>query len=148
VSWQDAGMDDELAQAIADGYERWSVTGDDSVISLFSPDFLDNVSGRRGLAIFGVVARWLEESFADRRVEHHATMSDGDRVMVWYTAHGRHIGNGFPRLRGCPVTGAQVSWPQLHVFRVEDGKVAEHWAVRDDFAMIEQITAAGGSAGN
>jgi predicted SnoaL-like aldol condensation-catalyzing enzyme len=31
------------------------------------------------------------------------------------------------------------------VFRVEDGKVAEHWAVRDDFAMIEQIrTAAGG----
>lgn len=66
-------------------------------------------------------------------------MSDGDRVMVWYTQHGRHIGDGFPRLRGCTVTGAQVAWSQLHVFRVQDGKVVEHWAVRDDYGMLEQI---------
>jgi hypothetical protein len=23
-------------------------------------------------------------------------MSDGDRVMLWLTLHGTHIGNGFP----------------------------------------------------
>lgn len=133
-------MDENLAQRIAEGYERWSATGDQSVMELFAPDFFDNVSGQHGLRIFDVVGRWLEESFADRRVEHHATMSDADRVMVWYTAHGRHIGNAFPRLAGCVVTDAQVSWPQLHVFRVGDGLVVEHWAVRDDFAMLEQIS--------
>src|SRR3954452_16731660 len=90
--------------------------------------------------IFDVVGRWLDESFADRRIDHHATMVDGDRVMVWYTQYGRHIGNGFPRMRGHAVTGAQVSWPQLHVFRVQDGKVVEHWAIRDDYAMIEQLS--------
>src|SRR4051794_39112390 len=41
------GMDRELAQAIADGYERWGATGDASVMDLFSPDFYDNVSGQR-----------------------------------------------------------------------------------------------------
>lgn len=134
-----AGMDGHLADAIADGYERWSASGDRSVMALFSTDFDDNVSGRRGLGIFDVVERWLQESFANRWVEHHATMFDGDRVMVWYTAHGRHVGDGFPRLAGCAVTGAEVAWPQVHMFRVEDGLVVEHWAVRDDFGMLEQI---------
>ena len=132
-------VDAEIAQGIADAYERWSVSGDPSVKAVFAPDFLDHVSGRRGLGIFEVVGRWLEESFADRRVEHHATMHEGDRVMVWYTMRGRHIGNGFPRLAGSTVSGAQVSWPQLHVFRVEDERVVEHWAVRDDYALLEQI---------
>ena len=136
------GMDWDLAHAIADGYERWSSTGDQSVTALFSPDFYDNVSGQRGLAIFDVVWRWIEESYADRRVEHHATMFDEDRVMVWFTQHGRHVGNGFPRLRGCPITGAQVANAQLHVFRVQDGRVVEHWAVRDDYGMLEQINQA------
>lgn len=137
-------MDRELAQAIADGYERWAATGDPSVKALFSPDFYDNVSGQRGLVIFDVIGRALDESFADRRIDHHATMFDDDRVMIWYTLYGRHIGNGFPRMRDCAVRGAEVAWPQLHVFRVHDGKVIEHWAIRDDYAMLEQLNRPGG----
>jgi hypothetical protein len=38
-----------------------------------------------------------------------------------------------------PVTGADVAWPQVHVFRV-DRLVVEHWAVRDDFGMLESIS--------
>lgn len=132
-------MDDELARAIADGYERWTTSGNRSVLRHFATDFLDNVSGQRGLQIFDIVERWLNESFADRTVEHHATMFDIDRVMVWYTAYGRHVGNGFPRMAGLPVTNAVVAWPQLHVFRTEGDVVVEHWAVRDDFAMLEHL---------
>jgi hypothetical protein len=135
-------MDPELAHAIADGYERWTVLGDRGVMELFSSDFHDNVSGRRGLGIFEVVESWLDASFADRRVEHHSTMFEGDRVMVWYTVHGRHIGNAFRRMANCQISGADIAWPQLHVFRVEDGLVVEHWAVRDDYGMLEQIRTA------
>ncbi len=132
-------MDQQLADTVAAEYEHWNVSGDRCVLTHFSPDFVDHVSGKRGLTTFDVVAAWLDESFADRRVEHHATMFDGDRVMVWYTAHGRHVGNGFPRMADLPVTGAAVAWPQLHVFRLEDRLVVEHWAVRDDYGMLETI---------
>jgi hypothetical protein len=71
-------------------------------MALFAPDFFDQVSGRRGLEIFDVVERWLDQSLVDRRIEHHATMWDGDRVLVWHSQRGRHIGNGLPRLSGCP----------------------------------------------
>jgi hypothetical protein len=53
---EDVPMDQELAHALADGYERWSASGDRTVMQLFSPDFYDHVSGRRGLGIFDVVA--------------------------------------------------------------------------------------------
>lgn len=119
-------MDQKLADDVAPEYEQWSVSGDRSVLTHFSPDFVDHVSGQRGLTIFDVVAAWLDESFADRRVEHHAAMFDGDRVMVWYTAHGRHVGNGFPRMadllgqgrtsRGpsCTSSGSRIaSWSSI-----------------------------------
>ena len=132
-------MDEALAAEIAEAYMRWGVDGDTAIKDLCAPDFHDNVSGQTGPHIFDVVTGWLDSSFSGRRVEHHATMTDGDRVLVWYTQYGTHIGNGFPRMAGLPVTGAEVGWTQVHVLRVKDGKAVEHWAVRDDFAMLEQI---------
>jgi len=64
-------MDDATAQALADGYVAYTSTGDLSIMRMFSPDFFDNVSGRRGLGIFTVVGGWLEESFAERSAELH-----------------------------------------------------------------------------
>jgi hypothetical protein len=135
-------MDPELAHAIADGYERWTVLGDRALMDMFSSEFYDNVSGRSGLGIFEVVESWLDASFTDRRVEHHATMFEGDRVMVWFTAYGRHTGNAFPRMADCQISGADIAWPQVHVFRVDGELVVEHWAVRDDYGMLEQIRTA------
>ena len=60
---------------------------------------------------------------------------------MWCTARGRHIGNGFPRLKGLPVAGNRAAWPQVHIFRLADGLVVEHWAVRDDAAMLDAVTA-------
>lgn len=145
VICRDALVDDELAEAIAAGYEECTISGDRSVLGLFAADVLDNVSGRRGFEIFDIIERWLNESFADRTVEHHATMfGDAERVVVWYTAYGRHVGNGFPRMAGMPVTDVVVAWPQLQVFLTKRGLVVEHWAVRDDFAMLEQLRQAAG----
>jgi lactoylglutathione lyase len=73
-------------------------------------------------------------------------MFDEVRVMVWYTVHGRHVGTGFPRMAGCRVSGAEVAWPQLQVFRVDSGLVVERWAVREDFGMLEQISTAVGQS--
>ena len=132
-------MDDARAQALADGYIAYIATGDTSVMAMFSPEFYDNVSRTRGLEIFEIVGRWLDESLADRTAELHQVMHTDDTVMVWYTAAGRHVGNGFPRLKGLPVSGNHVTWPQVHIFRFDGDLVVEHWAVRDDAAMLDAV---------
>ena len=134
-------MDQATAQALADGYAAYTATGDLSVLTMFSPEFYDNVSRQRGLHIFAVVGGWLEESLAERSVQLHLVTHTDDTVMIWYTVRGRHIGNGFPRLKTLPVKGNTVTWPQVHIFRLEHGLVVEHWAVRDDAALLESVTA-------
>jgi lactoylglutathione lyase len=134
-------MDHATAQALAESYVAFFTTGDLSFRSQFSPDFYDHVSGQRGLDIFPVVRGWSEESFADRTTELHLVTHTDDSVMMWFTSRGRHIGNGFPRLRGLPVKGNEITWPQVHIFRLADGLVVEHWAVRDDAALLDSIRA-------
>jgi hypothetical protein len=92
-------MDAATAQALADGYVAYSISGDTSVLAMFSPDFYDNVSRSSGLAIFDIDSGWLDESLADRSADLHLVTHTDDTVMIWFTAHGRHIGNGFPPRR-------------------------------------------------
>ena len=58
-----------------------------------------------------------------------------ERVMAWVRCEGRHVGNFF----GIPPTGRAFSFEAMHVFRVEDEIVREHWAVRDDLGLFRQI---------
>jgi len=111
------------AQALAGGYAAYIARGEMSVVGMFSPEFYDNVSGQRGLRIFTIVDGWFKESFAERTVQLHLVTHNDDTVMIWYTMRGQHIGSGFPRLR------------------LEDDLVVEHWAVRDDAAMLDSVTA-------
>ena len=79
------------------------------------------------------------ESFDQRTVELHLVTHTEDTVVIWLTARGRHIGNGFPRLSGLPVNGNLVSWPQVHIFRFAGGLVVEHWASADDAALLDSV---------
>jgi predicted ester cyclase len=51
------------------------------------------------------------------------------------TCSGTHEGEFWGILQ----TGKRFTVQQSHWFRVVDGKVAEHWAVRDDLVMLRQL---------
>ncbi len=40
---------------------------------------------------------------------------------------------------GIPPTGERFAAQQSHWIRAADGKIAEHWAVRDDLVMMRQL---------
>ncbi len=135
-------MGGSIAETLVRRYVNWMANPDAAAIDMVeivSADFFDHVSGQVGPAIWSVVAQWSAKSFADVDVQIHELMTRDDRVLVWFTVTGRHIGDGFPRLRGIPVTGKRVSWPQVHLFRVANERLVEHWAVRDDYALVEAI---------
>ena len=134
-------MDDAAAQALAEGYVAFLESGDRSVFEMFSPDFHDHVSHQSGLGVFDTVLAWFDETMAERNAELHLVTHTHDTVMFWCTVRGRHVGNGFPRLKGLPVRGRLIEWPQVHVYRFADGLVTEHWAVRDDAAVLDVLDA-------
>ena len=63
-------------------------------------------------------------------------MSEGDVVAARVLTEGTNLG----KLNGVmPPTGKRFSARQSHWFRVEEGKLAEHWATRDDLTVMLQL---------
>lgn len=78
---------------------------------------------------------WLRRVFSDQRWEINQVVGEGDTVVVHATHHARHTGE----LMGIPPTGREVAYEYVHIVRFADGKVVEHWGVRDDMTLMHQL---------
>ena len=77
----------------------------------------------------------------DFQVDTHHLIADGELVAHHMTIKVRHQASTMPLLNGIEPTGADVSWTYIHIWRVVDGKVVEHWACRDDVGLLRQVGA-------
>jgi predicted ester cyclase len=41
--------------------------------------------------------------------------------------------------------GRPVEWQFIHIFRIRDGKIVEHWAQRNDLEVRQQLQSLQGS---
>ena len=62
-------------------------------------------------------------------------IAEDDKVVTRGKFSGTHQGE----LMGIPPTGKQVSFSVIHIDRVVDGKVVEHWGQGDTFSMMQQL---------
>jgi predicted ester cyclase len=57
------------------------------------------------------------------RAEIEDEICDGDKVVARVTMYGRHVGE----FLGKPPTGKDFAAEHIHIWRLKDGKVIEHW---------------------
>jgi predicted ester cyclase len=99
----------------------------------------------RGPQAFFATALWLRSAFADLAFEVHDVVAEGDLVVIHNTMSGRHTGVFTVHgpdgeiTQAMPPTGKRFATTQTHWMRVEDGKVIEHWANRDDQGTAMQL---------
>ncbi|NEM92199.1 ester cyclase [Galbitalea soli] len=79
---------------------------------------------------------WLTAQFPDIHMTVEAIIEQGDLVAARVLSEGTNLG---PLNGAGPVTGKRFSARQTHWFRVADGKLAEHWATRDDLTSMLQL---------
>lgn len=98
-----------------------------------------------GPAAMYATARWLRTAFSDLTWQIHDAAHDNDLVVVHATMSGRQTGP-FVAYRPdatiavvFPPRGRTFAVTQTHWFRIRDGRVAEHWANRDDLGMGQQL---------
>ena len=90
-------------------------------------------------------ALWLRAAFAGLHYDIHHTLTDGNLVAVNSTMNGRHIAPWAVYTSDgaldtvFPATNKTFAATQSHWFRIEDGKIIEHWANRDDLGMARQL---------
>jgi steroid delta-isomerase-like uncharacterized protein len=101
-------------------------------------DFLDH-SGPpwQPAGIEGVywIANVFRTAFPDIYSNVEDVIVEGDKAVVRFSAGGTHLGELF----GIPATGKAGTLTGIHIFRIADGKIAEHWGNSDDLGMMQQL---------
>ncbi len=68
------------------------------------------------------------EGFPDLTIAVEDVMAEGDRVTARVTMRGTHSGE----FQGIAPTGKRVEVKAIDMFRIEGGKIVEHWGHADD----------------
>lgn len=98
--------------------------------------------GRAGMQ---KVFEMLFSTFSDFNYRVDEITAEDDRVVCKVTMSGTHHGQPtMPQafggmLEGVTATGEKVTVLQFHSFRIRNGEIAEHAAVRDDLGMLKQL---------
>jgi steroid delta-isomerase-like uncharacterized protein len=70
-------------------------------------------------------------------------IAEDDRVAVRVTASARQVGE----FMGMPPSGRTYEISEIHIFRIRDGKVVEHWHQFDVPGMMKQLGGVAQNAG-
>jgi predicted ester cyclase len=112
----------------------------DAYAELHHPDYVNHeaAAGRqRGPEGARATAVFLNSVFEDLHHEPLDVVAESDLVVVRAQASARHVGE----INGLAATGRPFSVQHIHIFRVTDAKISEHWACRDDLGAARQIGA-------
>lgn len=79
--------------------------------------------------------RMSHAAFPDLHVTIEDQIAEDDKVVTRYRAQGTHAG-GFA---GIPATNKPVTVTAIHIHRLTNGKLVEHWEMIDLFGMLQQL---------
>jgi predicted ester cyclase len=120
-----------------------AINGDDEAafLDLLVPDVVDHY-GLPGLPPgaegWNMNRKILRSAFPDACWHEEDLFAEGDRVVGRFTLRGTHLGD----FLGTPPSGNSIEVSNIHILRVVDGKIVEHWGHGDDMGMMRQLGAA------
>ena len=74
-------------------------------------------------------------AFPDLRVKVEDLIAEGDKIVGRVTLTGTHQGE----LMGIPATGKKVSFSEILIVRISNGKAVEQWEVADTMSRMQQL---------
>jgi predicted ester cyclase len=112
---------------------------DESALELIAEDFVQHAAGPQGRDGFRQTMETLRHDLDGPSTVIHRVVAQDDLVVVQLTMHGRHVASTMPLLTGLPATGKDIAWDFIHIWRVANGLIVEHWACRDDVGLLAQV---------
>jgi len=75
------------------------------------------------------------KAIPDFRYNIKKIIAEDDTVMMYSNVTGTHKGEWL----GNPPTGNKINYDVVDIFRIENGKIAEHWHVIDTLTLFTQV---------
>jgi predicted ester cyclase len=135
-------MSERSARAVVEELLRRLQAGGNLVLDdLVAEDMVNHAAGPQGRGGLAQILRTIDHDLGPVTVEQHHLVGDGDVVAQHLTLHGTHRASTMPLLADVPPDGRAAAWTFIHLWRVADGMIVEHWACRDDMGLLDQLRA-------
>ena len=105
---------------------------------LFHDDYVDHVAPPGtppGFAGVKAIFRMFRTGFPDVKFTIDQMIGEGDYVATLVHGEGTHTG----QFVAFPPSGKHAVWRSVGFFRIEDGKIIEHWGIPDLLGLLIQI---------
>jgi steroid delta-isomerase-like uncharacterized protein len=111
----------------------------ESVDELIADDFVSHTwgAGQAGKDDLGQAMARASKGLADVAFTVEDLIAEDDRVAARVTAQATQVGE----FAGLPPSGRSYTIGEVHIFRIRDGKVSEHWHQYDQLGMMRQLGA-------
>ncbi len=113
----------------------------DAISKVIAEDLVNHaaVPEAQGLAGLKRVLEKVFEASPDQRYTLEDMIAEGDRVVCRVTLEGTNTGPLPFANVGVTPTGRRFKTEHIHIFRVANGKIVEHWGARDDIGVFRQL---------
>lgn len=114
----------------------------ESVDELVAPDFVSHTWGMNEDAPAKLKATMerLGTTLRDAEFTVNDLIAEDDRVAARLTASATVV----DEFMGVPAAGKRYTIGEMHIFRIRDGKLVEHWHQYDAAGMMRQLGAPSG----
>jgi predicted ester cyclase len=111
--------------------------------ALFAPDYVNHQVSAAAPPAAGASAKQATVAFFSHRVDAlaglkvgvEASLAQGDLCAASFVYEGVHQGVYY----GVAPTGRKLRFTSCDIFRVADGKIAEHWGMGDIAGVLAQL---------
>ncbi len=133
-------MSERNAREVVEEMFQRQQAGDDTALDdLVAVDMVNHAAGPQGRDGLKRILRTIDDDLGPVTVEQHHLIGEGDLVAQHLTLHGTHRASTMPLFANVPASGRPTAWTFIHIWRVVDGIIVEHWATRDDMGLLEQL---------
>jgi predicted ester cyclase len=108
------------------------------VDELFAPDFVDRTPQGGTSPTRDGFKQWVKAfrtAFPDITYTVDDSIEAGDKLVLRLTASGTMRGD----FAGMPATSKHATWTEIHILRVSNGHVLEHWGLVQELGMMIQL---------
>ena len=118
---------------------RQRASGSPVLDDLVAEDMINHAAGPQGRSGLARILSNIDHDLGPVTLEQHHLVGDGDVVAQHVTLHGTHRASTMPLLADVVPSCRPAAWTFIHLWRVADGMIVEHWACRDDMGLLDQL---------
>jgi predicted ester cyclase len=107
----------------------------DAVDDLVTPSFVSHGLPGTGPEVMKAAIARVAPPLTDSSMVIEDSVGEGDRIAIRLTSSAVQSG----LFMGMAPTGKRYTIEELHLFRIEDGRIAEHWHQGDMLGMMREL---------